>query len=201
MNALGSLVSHIKTHCVQNEMNLMIINHLFLVLPKGTLGNSVDPEQTPQNATAHINILNFCKIIQIKINQKPLNDKYVRSFWKDRRIKLIEPPHDKPTKRHVRPAKTQISLGIRPAWPESSLCAQWVAKDLSFLNEDSENSDQTERMPRLIWVFAGRTCHFVGFVVRRLKCRFFPFLLQEWRWTVQYVLSLLKWAGLNLSVQ
>ena len=25
------------------------------------------------------------------------------------------------------------------------------------------------RMPRLIWVFAGRTCHFVGFVVRRLK--------------------------------
>ena len=23
-------------------------------------------------------------------------------------------------------------------------------------------------MPRLIWVFAGRTCHFVGFVVRRL---------------------------------
>ena len=118
----------------------MIINHLFLVLPKGTLGNSVDPEQTPQNVTAHINMLNFCKIIQIKINQKPLNDKYVRSFWKDRRIKLIKPPHDKPTKWHVRPAKTQTSLGIRPAWPESSPCAQWVAKDPSFLNEDSENS-------------------------------------------------------------
>ena len=25
-------------------------------------------------------------------------------------------------------------------------------------------------MPRLIWVFAGRICHFVGFAIRRLKC-------------------------------
>ena len=28
-------------------------------------------------------------------------------------------------------------------------------------------------MPRLIWVFAGRTYHFVGFVMRRLKCSLF----------------------------
>ena len=55
----------------------------------------------------------------------------------------------------VRPAKTQISLGIRPVWSESSLCAQWVAKDPSFLHADSEDSDQIGRMPRLIWVFAG----------------------------------------------
>ena len=58
---------------------------------------------------------------------------------------------------HVRHAKTQISLGISPVWSESSLCAQWVAKDPSFLHADSEDSDQTGRMPRLIWVFAGRT--------------------------------------------
>ena len=57
----------------------------------------------------------------------------------------------------VRPAKTQISLGIRPVWSESSLCAQWVAKDPSFFHADSEDSEQTGRMPRLIWVFAGRT--------------------------------------------
>ena len=56
----------------------------------------------------------------------------------------------------VRLAKTQISLGIRPVWSESSLCAQWVAKDPRFLHPDSEDSDQTGRMPRLIWVFAGR---------------------------------------------
>ena len=57
----------------------------------------------------------------------------------------------------VRPAKTQISLGIRPVWSESLLCAQWVAKDPSFLHADSEDSDQTGQMPRLIWIFAGRT--------------------------------------------
>ena len=36
----------------------------------------------------------------------------------------------------------------------------------------SEDSDQTGPMPRLIWVFPGHTCHFVGFVMMRLKqCR------------------------------
>ena len=57
-------------------------------------------------------------------------------------------------------------------WP---VCAQrrlgsdWAdAKDLMFLHGDSEDSDPTGRMPRLIGVFAGRTCHIVGFVVTRL---------------------------------
>ena len=54
----------------------------------------------------------------------------------------------------VRPAKTDQ---IRPVWSETSLCAEWVAKDPSFLHADSEDSDQTGRMPRLIWVFARRT--------------------------------------------
>ena len=56
----------------------------------------------------------------------------------------------KPTKWHVRPAKTQINLGMRPVWSESSLCAQWVAKDPRFLHVDNEDSDQTGWMPRLI---------------------------------------------------
>ena len=62
--------------------------------------------------------------------------------------KLNEPPRDKTNKVTVRPAKTQISLGIQS--DQSSLCAQWVAKDPSFLHADSEDSDQTGRMPRLI---------------------------------------------------
>ena len=67
---------------------------------------------------------------------------------------------------------------LRLAWAstqsdQSSLCTQWVAKDPGFLQADSEDSDQTGRMPRLIWVFAGRTCHFVGFVMRWLKYLFF----------------------------
>ena len=35
--------------------------------------------------------------------------------------------------------------------------SQWVAKDPSFLHADSEDSDQTGPMPRLIWVIAGHT--------------------------------------------
>ena len=75
---------------------------------------------------------------------------------------IFEPPHYKTNKMTVRPVKTQISLGIHPVWSETSLFAQYVAKDPSFLH------DQTGWMPRLIWVFTGWTCHFVGFVMRRL---------------------------------
>ena len=50
----------------------------------------------------------------------------------------------------VRPAKTQISLGICPVGSESSLCGQWVAKDPRFLHANSEDCDQTGQMPRLI---------------------------------------------------
>ena len=74
-----------------------------------------------------------------------------------------EPRHNKMS---VRPAKPQISLGIRPVWSESSLCSQWVAKGPRFHHADSEDSDQIGRMPRLIWVFAGRTL-----ILLVLSCR------------------------------
>ena len=76
---------------------------------------------------------------------------------------IFEPHRDKTNKMACAP-----SLDIRSVWSEFSLCAQWVAKDLSFLHTDSEDPEQTGRMPRLIWVFAGRTCHFVGYVTMRL---------------------------------
>ena len=75
----------------------------------------------------------------------------------------------KTNKMTVCPVKTQISLGICPVYSESLLCAQWIAKHPSFLHADRKDSDQTGQMPRLICVFAGRTCHFVGFVMRWLK--------------------------------
>ena len=62
----------------------------------------------------------------------------------------------------------QIRLGLHPVWSESSLCAHWVDKDSMFLYADSEDSDQTGRMTSLIWVFAGRTDYFVGFVMHWL---------------------------------
>ena len=79
----------------------------------------------------------------------------------------FKPPHDKTNKMTVRPAKTKISLGIRPVWSESSLCSQWVAKDPSLLHGDSEDSDQTGRSLR--WAHS----HFVGFVMGRLIFRTF----------------------------
>ena len=72
----------------------------------------------------------------------------------------------KPTKWHVHPAKTQISLGIRPVWSGSSLSAWRKLGSLVTHWAHSEDSDQIGRMPRLIWVFAGRTvnlfCHVVA---------------------------------------
>ena len=63
----------------------------------------------------------------------------------------------KPTKWHVRPAKTLISLGICPVWSESSLSAWRKRGSLATQWAHSEDSDQTGWMPRLIWFFAGRT--------------------------------------------
>ena len=72
-------------------------------------------------------------------------------------VNKIEPQHDRTNKMCVRPAKTQISLGIRPDWSESLLSAWKKLGSLATHWAHSEDSDQTGRMPRLIWVFAGRT--------------------------------------------
>ena len=57
----------------------------------------------------------------------------------------------------MRPAKSQISLGIRPVWSESSLSAWRKLGSLATHWAHSEDSDQTGQMPRLIRIFAGRT--------------------------------------------
>ena len=62
---------------------------------------------------------------------------------------------------------------LRSAWAsaqsdQSSLSAWRSIGSLATQWAHSEDSDQTGRMPRLIWVFAGRTGHLVGFVMSRL---------------------------------
>ena len=65
----------------------------------------------------------------------------------------------KPTKWHVHPAKTQISLDIRPVWSRS-LLSTW-RKLWSLASSYPLNAQRRlwsdRRMPRLIWVLAGRT--------------------------------------------
>ena len=79
----------------------------------------------------------------------------------------------KPTKWHVRPAKTQISLGIRPVWSESSMYAWRKLGSLATHWVHSEDSDQTSAQSdlSLCWVHS----HFVSFVMRRLR-----FYLASW---------------------
>ena len=66
------------------------------------------------------------------IQMVPIADRYTAT-------NTNEPPHEKYNKMTVRPAKTLISLGIRPLLSESLLCAQWVAKDPGFLHADGED--------------------------------------------------------------
>ena len=61
--------------------------------------------------------------------------------------------------------RRQISMGICPVWSESLLSAWRKIGSLATHWAHSEDSGQTGRMPRLIWVFAWRTCHYVGFVI------------------------------------
>ena len=78
-------------------------------------------------------------------------------LWKNSTADLYEPPRDKTNNVVVRPAKTHISLGIRAVWSEPSVSAWRKLGSLATHWAHSEDSDQTGRMPRLIWVFARRT--------------------------------------------
>ena len=74
----------------------------------------------------------------------------------------------KPTVKPVWPAKTQISLYSHPVWQGFRFILLWTARRL--LNHKwSAKTDQTVQMGRLIWVFAGRTWHFAGFIMGWLK--------------------------------
>ena len=101
-------------------------------------------------------------------------------------------------------AQRKISLGIRPVWLESSLSAWRKLGSLAAHWEHSEDSDQTGRMPRLIWVFAGCTCHFVGFDMRRLNYYLASFILPRLKWSsLATVINLNKnkivWSPLSVT--
>ena len=55
------------------------------------------------------------------------------------------------------PSKDSDQPGIRPVWSESSLSAWRKLRSLATYWAHSQDSDQTGRMPRVIWVFAGCT--------------------------------------------
>ena len=72
---------------------------------------------------------------------------------------------------------------VHPVRSETLLCALRIAKDPVIFMRTGK-TDQIGQMPRLIRVFAGWTCNFVGFVMRRLIYFFwgevFPFEVSMW---------------------
>ena len=69
-----------------------------------------------------------------------------------------------PTRLHLCPVKTQISLCICTVWSESLLCILWIiiTKDSNHLQAGSQQTDQTAQMCRLIWIFTLCTSKIVG---------------------------------------
>ena len=98
-----------------------------------------------------IKISNYCSITSYQI-------------W------IFEQRHDKTNKMRLHSAKTQISMGICPVWSEASLSAWRKLESLATHWRThwahSKESDQTGWMPKLIWVFAGRTL-----ILLVLSCR------------------------------
>ena len=64
---------------------------------------------------------------------------------------LYEPPHDKSTKMIVHAAKTHLPI-----------LSDFAMRSMGSLGHKLPSCGQTGCMPRLIWVVAGRICHFVG---------------------------------------
>ena len=77
---------------------------------------------------------------------------------------MYEPPHDKANKMAFVTSEDSDQPGHLPSLIRVSLRTQWVANNPSFLHVDREDwSDRADA--RHSWIFAGRTCHFVSFVM------------------------------------
>ena len=97
---------------------------------------------------------------------KIFQNKSVEKNFNGVRLNLCELQQDKTNKMSVRLAKTLIGMGIRTVRSESPLSAWRKLGSLATHWAHSEDSDQTGRMPRLIWVFPGRTV-----ILLVLSCR------------------------------
>ena len=143
----------------------------------------------------------------------------LKSYWQfEKHLKtksnlLPENFHNCMLKFRCIPKKELLSQSMTK--PTNDLCAQqrlrsaWVSnqsdqsllsagRNLGFLAihwAHSKDTDQTMQMPWLIWVFAGHTGHFVGFVMLRLS--FLLLLLQHG--TIYVQLSVLRLSVCVLS--
>ena len=80
----------------------------------------------------------------------------------------FEPPHEKTNKMTFAPSEDSDQPGHPPSLIRVFAVHMKKHWALGYLLSVLRRLCQTGRMPRLIWVFAGRTGHFVGFVMRWL---------------------------------
>ena len=154
-----SLISVFVVHCLDRRISLVFISEipsLYLASVAAQAGLSLIWSQTPKTGF----LLTGLKWKALMLFAHTL----ILSIPLDK--DLFEPRHDKINKMVGRPAKTQISLGIRLVWSESSLSAWRNLGSLATHWAHSEDSDQTGRMLRLIWIFAERTL-----ILLVLSCR------------------------------
>ena len=116
---------------------LFYFEYIFL-LAKGE-----DPDQTPHSAVSDLGL--HCLPMSQNWDARLIWVKY------DLSCDITKPTKSVCAQRRFRSAWASTQ------YDQSLLCAQRVAKDPSHLHADSEDSDQTGRMHRLIWVFAGST--------------------------------------------
>ena len=82
-----------------------------------------------------ITVKNHDRLIPFQ-NEAEIDFKAIPVSLTDMSAATNEPPHDKTNKMTVRPAKTQVSLGIHPIWSESSLSA-WRKLGPFFKNTEN----------------------------------------------------------------
>ena len=104
----------------------------------------------------------LCILIFLKYGKRRVQP--ILSCLEDASVGLYEPPHNKTNKMTFAHSEDSDQPGHLPSLI-SLRCPHEETLDPQL------PTDQTGWMPRLIWVFAGHTDHFVGFVMRQLKWR------------------------------
>ena len=90
-------------------------------------------------------------------------------WYSPKRIKIY-PVHDITYKMACAPCENSDKTGHPPSMIRVFAVRMKKAWVLSYPLSAQRRLWSDWRMPRLILVFTGRTCHFVGFVMRLLKC-------------------------------
>ena len=164
---LHVLSMHIYMYLVQTESMRNLVSEISVWHPFIFVCQTLELNKFAGNPTLMIWWIRLLPVSQIKqflknlINIRSRTTFFSEISYVHNMSRLVT----KPAKWHVCPAKTQISLGIRPVWSVFAVHMKkaWV---LSYPLSAQRDSDQTGRMPRLIWVFAGRTV-----ILLVLSCR------------------------------